>query len=134
MRIKINRLRKYSGKMLNIVADFKGFNMIQYENNFKVCSDEWSDRSLINSLIWCMSLELEQTEDTIKDDTEYIIKDIDNGYYPNLRCEHVLKHIDRCRKRVAKLKAELKVLTTEGVSDKEKLEKYWVLHNRGFIL
>jgi hypothetical protein len=107
--------------------------MIQYENNFKVCSDEWSDRSLINSLIWCMSLELEQTEDTIKDDTEYIIKDIDDGYYPNLRCEHVLEHIDRCRKRVAKLKAELKVLTTEGVSDKEKLEKYWVLHNRGFI-
>jgi len=81
-----------------------------------------------------MSLELEQTEDTIKDDTEYIIKDIDNGYYPNLRCEHVQEHIDRCRKRVAKLKAELKVLTTEGVSDKEKLEKYWVLHNRGFIL
>lgn len=36
------------------------------ENPFKACSDEWADRSLINSLIWTTSLEIESKNETIK--------------------------------------------------------------------
>ena len=100
-------------------------------NPFKVCSDEWCDRSFINSKIITINFEIEQMEVSIKDYMEYINRDIEKGCFPNPRSKYVQEDIISYRKEVAKLKAELNVLTAEGRSDKEKIERYWAIHNRG---
>jgi hypothetical protein len=99
-----------------------------FDNPFKVCSDEWCDRSYINSVIYCSTSRIEHIEDTIKDYTAYIQKDIDRGFYPNLRCNHVQKWIEDYKKEVRQLKYELSVLKREGFSDKEKIRSYQLLH------
>lgn len=99
-------------------------------NPFKVGSDEWCDRSFINSKIITINFEIERNENTIKDYMEYINRDIEKGCFPNPRSEYIQEDIISYRKEVAKLKAELNVLTAEG-PDKEKIERYWAIHNRG---
>ena len=99
-------------------------------NPFKVCTEEWCDRSFINSHIININFEIERNENKIKDYMEYINRDIEKGCFPNPRSKYVQEYINRYRKQVDKLKAELNVLTA-GRSDKEKIERYWAIHNRG---
>ena len=91
-----------------------------------MCTEEWCDRSFINSHIININFEIERYENTIKDYMEYINRDIEKGCFPNPRSKYVQENINRYRKQVAKLKAELNVLTAEG-PDKEKIERYWAI-------
>lgn len=99
------------------------------DNPFKVGSDKWRDRALINSHILNITCEIEQTEDTINKYSNEIKKDMDKGFYPNVWCELTQESIKRYRTQVTRLNAELEVLNIKGVSDREKLKKYWRLHN-----
>lgn len=101
----------------------------EYENPFKMSSDEWDDRSFINSLIHNIKIGIELCKDTIKDDEEYIKKDIERGFYPNITCEHVKRNIDERVNKLVNLKDELRILTNDSLTDKEKLERYWTLRN-----
>lgn len=101
-----------------------------FENPFKVCSDEWTHRSLINSFIHDIEIEIILKEDTIKDYQDEIKKELSKSCHSEIWIERIQEHIKRHQKDVAKLKNELSVLKMEGMEDREKLDRRWKIHLR----
>lgn len=99
------------------------------ENPFKACSDEWADRSLINSLIWTTSLEIESKNETIKLHERQIQSDKDKGFYPNPMYTDIEEWIKEYKREVRIMIHQLKVLKADGRTDKDKLELYWTLNH-----
>gem|GEM_PF-4827656 len=99
-----------------------------FENPFVVSSDEWSDRSLVNSFIHNIEIEIILTEDTIKDYTYELETELNRECNSEILINSLQKYINRYKKEVARLKNELSILKTEGITDKERLEKRRFVH------
>jgi len=100
-----------------------------FKNPFKVCSDEWADRSLINSIIWTSTSRLDRIKEDMDDYDVEIQRDKEVGSYPNLRCDHMEKEIEKRTNELFRIKHELSILKMESVEDKRKLELYWKVHD-----
>jgi uncharacterized protein YlxW (UPF0749 family) len=99
-----------------------------FENPFAVSSDEWSDRSLINSFIHNLEIEIILTEDRIKDYTKELENELGKSCHSEILINSLQKYINKNKRDIAKLKKELSVLKTEGMTDKDKLEKRSEIH------
>ncbi len=105
--------------------------LFTFPNPYKVCSDEWADRSLINSVIYCSESRLESLKEYIDDDYAEIEKYKELGYYPNPRCELIDVELGRKVDELFRIKEEINILKKDDIEDRLKLRMFWEIRNRG---